>query len=305
MKIAICGSMLHEPAMAAAEATLQAQGYEVERPNIKEGEFVDGIRAVISDTDKRRYIDEHFAKIDTSDAILVVNEAKSGVEGYIGGNTLLEIGRAYAQGLEIFLLNPIPELSYADEIRGMHPIVLNGDLAKISQYAASLPKVHISSESPIKHLAVSRAFRKAGIPVQTVAEPLPSGVSEQPSSIDETYEGALNRHTQLMQKIGDIGSDYAVTIESGIFTPRREHNYFGTTTLVIEKAGERHVGIDTDLEFPKHMTDRVPSEFKDLGELVKVEYGATTSDPFPYFTGGKLTRARVLENAVYNLAIQL
>jgi len=123
-------------------------------------------------------------------------------------------------------------------------------------------------------------------------------------SIDETYEGALNRHEQLVKKVGKAAGDYLVTIESGIFTPRSEHNFFGTTTLVVEKDGERHVGIDTDIEFPTHMTNRVPSEFKDLGELVKTEYGAATSDPFPYFTNGKLTRVKILENALYNVLIQ-
>lgn len=304
MKITICGSMQHEPSMAKAADVLRKQDYEIEKPNVVEGHvYADNLDA--NATLKRGFIDEHFKKIGTSDAILVINEDKNGIANYIGGNTLIEMAYAYSQGLEVFLLQPVPTVSYADEIRGMHPIVLEGNLSKIAEYVAALPKVYISSESPIKHRAVSRAFRKAGMPVQTIAEPLPSGVSEQPSSIDETYEGALNRHEQLLQKIAPATTDYAVTIESGIFTPRSEHNYFGTTTIVVEKEGERHIGIDTDVEFPKHMTDRVPSEFKDLGELVKTEYGATTSDPFPYFTGGKLTRARVLENAVYNVVIQL
>lgn len=166
-------------------------------------------------------------------------------------------------------------------------------------------KVYLSSESPVKHAAVETAFARLGHEVETVSVPMPSGVNEQPKSLDETYEGALNRHEQLVRHIGKTaGSDYLITIESGIFTPRPEHNFFGTTTLVAEKSGERHVGIDVDIEFPKHMTDRVPSEFKDLGELVKKEYGAATSDPFPHFTNGKLTRTAILENALYNVLIQ-
>jgi non-canonical (house-cleaning) NTP pyrophosphatase len=165
-------------------------------------------------------------------------------------------------------------------------------------------KVYISSESSIKHTAVEAAFAKLEMAVETVAVPVKSGVNEQPKSMDETYIGALNRHEQLVQKVSQDSDDYLITIESGIFTPRSEHNYFGTTTLVVEKDGERHVGIDVDLEFPRYMTDRVPSEFKDLGELVKKEYGATTSDPFPYFTDGKITRQYVLENALYNVLVQ-
>ena len=166
-------------------------------------------------------------------------------------------------------------------------------------------KVYISSESPVKHAAVATAFARLGHEVETVPVPMPSGVNEQPLSLDETYEGAINRHEQLVREIGKVaGSDYLVTIESGIFTPRPEHNYFGTTTLIAEKSGERHVGIDVDIEFPKHMTDRVPGDYKDLGELVKREYGATTSDPFPHFTNGKLTRQVIIENALYNVLVQ-
>lgn len=305
MKIAICGSMLHESAMAAAEATLQAQGYEVERPNIKEGEFVDGVRAALADTDKRRYIDEHFAKIDTSDAILVVNEAKNGVDGYIGGNTLLEIGRAYAQGLEIFLLNPTSELSYADEIRGMQPIVLNGDISGVDDHFNGLPLVMMSTESPVKHSAVSRGLRRAGIRVRIDGKKIESGVAEQPASVNETYDGAVNRHEGLVSMKVD-GADYLATIESGQHKIHDGHNVYGCSVLILEKVGgARKVGIDFDIELPKAMTDRIPSEFPDAGVLVQQVYGSKLKDPFPYFTNGKLTRARILENAVYNLAIQL
>ena len=305
MKIAICGSMIHEPSMVAAQESLRARGYEVERPNVKEGEFVAGVRAAISDADKRRYIDEHFAKIDTSDAVLIINEAKNGVAGYIGGNTLLEIGRAYAQGLEIFLLNPVPEVSYADEIRGMNPIVLDGDLAKLDAYVQSLPVLAVSSESPVKHQALSRGLRRAGIRTRVVGLKVESGVNEQPISIEESYEGAINRHANLKQVINDDVA-YLATIESGYHTAHKDHNAFGCSALVIEKVGgEQKIGVDLDIEFPRSMTDKIPHEYPDIGVLVQQEYGSKLKDPYPYFTGGKLTRARVLENAVYNLAIQL
>jgi non-canonical (house-cleaning) NTP pyrophosphatase len=166
-------------------------------------------------------------------------------------------------------------------------------------------KVYISSKSPVKHGAAKGAFERLGIPVETIAVPTPSGVNEQPSSLDETYEGAMNRHEKLVEELGGKARDgYMITIESGIFTPRPEHNYFGTTTLVVEKNDERHVGIDVDLEFPRHMTDRIPHEYADLGELVKAEFGAEAKDPFPYFTGGKINRQDILENALFNVLVQ-
>ena len=164
---------------------------------------------------------------------------------------------------------------------------------------------YVSSKSALKHEAVVGAFARVGIDIETIAVPMLSGVNEQPTSLDETYEGALHRHEQLVQELkGKESGSYLVTIESGLFTPRPEHSYFGTTTLFIEKDGERRVGIDVDLEFPRSMTDRVPSEFSDLGELVKAEFGSEAKDPFPYITGGKITRKDIIENALYNVLVQ-
>lgn len=77
-------------------------------------------------------ISEHFKKIENSDCILVANYDKKGVVGYVGGNTLIEIGLAFYLKNKIFILNnPSSELSYKQEIMGMKPIILNGDLSKI------------------------------------------------------------------------------------------------------------------------------------------------------------------------------
>lgn len=303
MKITICGSMFHEPSMAAAAATLRELGYDVDKPNVVEGHvYADNLDA---NADlKRGFIDEHFRKIDTSDAILVINEAKNGIDNYIGGNTLIEIAYAYAHGLDIFLLNPVPEVSYADEIRGMNPVILEGDVAKLHDHIQQLPVLAISSKSPVKHSALSRGLRRAGIRVRTLGVEVVSGVSEQPASIEESYDGAMNRHASLKQAAhGDVA--YYATIESGQHAVHKDHNVFGCSVVVLERAGgEQHVGIDLDVELPKLMTDRIPSEFPDAGVLVQQVYGSTLKDPFPYFTNGKLTRARILEDAVFNVAVQ-
>jgi predicted RNA-binding protein with PUA domain len=62
---------------------------------------------------------------------LVVNEDLNGIKGYIGGNSFLEMGFAHVLNKKIFLLNPISEMGYEDEIVAMKPVILNGDLDKI------------------------------------------------------------------------------------------------------------------------------------------------------------------------------
>ncbi len=67
-------------------------------------------------------------KVAVSDAVLVLNFEKHGQLNYIGGATFLEIFKAFELGKKIFLYNPIPENFLKDELLGMGPIVINGDL---------------------------------------------------------------------------------------------------------------------------------------------------------------------------------
>ena len=78
------------------------------------------------------FIRNHYDIITNSDAILVLNHDKKGIKNYIGGNSLIEMGFAHVHNKKVFLLNPVPELSYSDEISAMTDIVLNGDLNKIA-----------------------------------------------------------------------------------------------------------------------------------------------------------------------------
>ncbi len=303
MKITICGSMQFEPKMTELADALRQRGYEVDKPNIAEG-HVYGDNLDANAGLKRGFIDEHFAKIDTSEAILVVNEAKNGIDNYIGGNTLIEIAYAYSQGLDIFLLNPVPEVGYADEIHGMHPVVVNGSLDALDEYIAAHPLVYMSTESALKHSAVARAMRKAGIPVRVDGRKVDSGVAEQPMTIEETYDGAMNRQKALLA-LGQM-ADYYVTVESGQHQIHTNHSKFGCTVVIVEPVNQPlRVGIDLDVEFPQEWLDKVPAIYPDLGALVQQEYGAVEKDPITYITKGKLTRRNVVENATYNVIAQI
>jgi hypothetical protein len=81
---------------------------------------------------KSQAIQDHFAKVAKSEAILVLNYEKNNIPHYIGANTLLEMGLAFWLKKPIFLYHPIPEqLNYAEEIKGMKPIIINGDISLI------------------------------------------------------------------------------------------------------------------------------------------------------------------------------
>jgi len=136
MKIAICASMAFAKEMVDIKKQLESKGHEMILPHNTEF-YADGSLAPESrkesaenkiKSDLFRY---YFKLIKDSDAVLVVNHEKNGIKNYIGGNSLIEIAFAHVLDKKVFLLNPIPQISYSDEIIGMQPIILNGNLDKI------------------------------------------------------------------------------------------------------------------------------------------------------------------------------
>lgn len=146
MKITICGSIAFFDEMLAAKKELEKMGHLVEIPPIEvkneAGDLISvkeyyRIRKEAGENTgwiwerKKEAILTHFKKEEWADAILVLNIEKNGVAGYVGANTLIEMGLALFLNKPIYLLNEIPEIPSREEILGMQPLVLNGDLFKI------------------------------------------------------------------------------------------------------------------------------------------------------------------------------
>jgi len=136
MKIVICGSMTAVKKMIEARDILASNGHEVILPKYsREYATIEDIEGIHEESAKNKVehdlIRDYYNEIKNSDAILLVNERRHDVDGYIGGNSFLEMGFAHILGKKIFLLNPIPDIGYRDEIEAMKPIVINGDLSLI------------------------------------------------------------------------------------------------------------------------------------------------------------------------------
>ncbi|MFH1780595.1 MAG: hypothetical protein ABH841_01110 [Candidatus Nealsonbacteria bacterium] len=136
MKIIICGSMTAAREMVAVEKKLQELGHEIILPDFTyDYANFDTIEKMHAESARNKVAHDlirgYFEKIKNSDAILVVNIERKGVEGYIGGNSFLEMGFAHILNKPIYLLNKIPEIGYKDELEAMKPTVINGDFNKI------------------------------------------------------------------------------------------------------------------------------------------------------------------------------
>ena len=84
-------------------------------------------------TRKALLMRHHFDKVEKGDSILVLNYEKNGRAGYIGGNVLMEMAVALHFDKPIYILHPIDEtVSYKEELLGMQPIFLDGDIRRIA-----------------------------------------------------------------------------------------------------------------------------------------------------------------------------
>ncbi|NCN22469.1 hypothetical protein GW758_02635 [Candidatus Falkowbacteria bacterium] len=154
MKITICGSIAFYQEMEELKESLSSRGHEVYIPLLNNeapaemgggkkiyfGKYIEdngGIDSFLPDHQiwdlKEKAIRDHYEKIEWADAIVVANYEKRGLSGYVGGNTLIEIGLAFYLNKKIFILNPVSsDISYKQEIMGMKPVMLNGDLSLIN-----------------------------------------------------------------------------------------------------------------------------------------------------------------------------
>lgn len=146
MKITICGSIAFYDEMEEIKRKLEALGHEVKLPpnqvKNEQGqmmpvkEYYELRKTYPENTSwvwdrKKEAIQAHFEKVNWAEAIIVLNYDKKGIPNYIGSNTLMEMGLALHLNKKIFLLNPIPEISSKEEILGMKPIIIKGDLSLI------------------------------------------------------------------------------------------------------------------------------------------------------------------------------
>jgi hypothetical protein len=136
MKIAICASMVFAEKMVQVKHQLEEIGHTVFISQFAEGYLgkaeKEKEKLAVSDKNEHDAIRKFWEIIKKSDAILVLNYDRKGIQNYIGGNTLMEIGFAHVLNKKIFMMNPIPDIEYyRSEIEAVSPVVLKQDLNKI------------------------------------------------------------------------------------------------------------------------------------------------------------------------------
>jgi len=135
MKIFIVCSKHFYHKVPDVKKTLEKAGHQITLPNSYDEPLrEEKVRKLGADEHKKfkqRMMKLHEPKIKKNDAILVLNLEKKGIPNYIGGGTFMEVIKSWELNKKIFFYNPLPKCSFTDELIGISPIILNGDLSKV------------------------------------------------------------------------------------------------------------------------------------------------------------------------------
>lgn len=135
MKIWIICSKAFYGRIAPIKAELEGRGHSITLPNSYDHPTLEQESWDQSPEEHVKF-KQHMFELSRGiaksvDAALVLNYEKHGNPDYIGGATFLEIYDAFCAGKKIYLMNDIPQGILFDEIQGMNPIILHGDLTQL------------------------------------------------------------------------------------------------------------------------------------------------------------------------------
>jgi len=135
VKIFITASKTAYDKVAEVKLQLEAAGHEVMPPNGYDNPGQESETKQLTSEEyatwKAEMIREDGRIVAAHDAVLVLNLEKHGQANYIGGATFLEMFKAFDLGKKLFMYNPIPDGMLTDEIIGLQPVVLYGDVSLI------------------------------------------------------------------------------------------------------------------------------------------------------------------------------
>ncbi|MEK7068012.1 MAG: inosine/xanthosine triphosphatase [Patescibacteria group bacterium] len=155
-------------------------------------------------------------------------------------------------------------------------------------------RIIVGSTNPVKIDAVKEIIKDYNFltGAEVSGANVSSEISEQPVSLEEIIQGAINRAKNSFKDC-----DYSVGIESGLMpVPYTKTGYMDMTACVIYDGKETSVGLSSAFEQPTTLTKKV---LEAKGKLdisqVALQIGLTASDNIGYEGGmmGLLTKGRV------------
>ena len=153
-------------------------------------------------------------------------------------------------------------------------------------------KIIVASTNPQKIQAVSNLVPKydflLGADIEVVS--VPSGVSDQPKSIEETVQGAINRAKSAFKD-----TNYSFGIESGLMSiPQTKSGIMDVCVCAIFDGKNIHLGLSSAFEPPKKIVDLMHDKGMNMSDAC-LEAGLTNNPQLGASEGliGILTHGRM------------
>jgi inosine/xanthosine triphosphatase len=162
-----------------------------------------------------------------------------------------------------------------------------------------MPHIVLASKNPVKAQATENGFKKM-FPeqdFQIMLTSVPSGVSDQPMSNEETYQGALNRVDNA--RIAFPESDFWIGIEGGV--EPSEHGWEAFAWIVVKSKEMNGKGRTGSFFLPPKIV-QLMEEGLELGDADDIVFGQHNSKQengaVGLLTGNIIDRAKLYEHAV-------
>jgi inosine/xanthosine triphosphatase len=165
-------------------------------------------------------------------------------------------------------------------------------------------KVNVASKNPVKIEAVREVLRDYTefSMCNVVGVETDSGVNEQPNSLEETVQGAINRAASVYR---DCSCSFG--IESGLMkVPNTKTGSMNFCVCAIYDGENNHLGLSCAFEFPIKVTKMVHSQGVDINEAFYLS-GLTKEKKIGSAIGaiGLLTRGRISRKDYTKQAVQM
>jgi inosine/xanthosine triphosphatase len=158
--------------------------------------------------------------------------------------------------------------------------------------------IAVGSKNSVKIKPVEEIFAHHFKDVETIGVSVDSGVSEQPMSTDEMYQGALNRARGALKKVK--GASYGVGVEGGIHKYSYGH-FENQMVVIVDKKGNVGVGASAGLVLPDRIIkgmENGKSLEQSADELFGTEKIGEGIGVFGIMTKGVVTRAEGVKHGV-------
>ena len=170
-------------------------------------------------------------------------------------------------------------------------------------------KINIGSKNQIKVDALKEILQDYPTMQDAEIVPMgvPSGVGDQPKSLDETVLGAMNRSKNAYKDC-----DYSFGLESGLMAvPNTKTGYMDVCVCMIFDGKEYHLGLSSAWEAPKSVMEYMLNDGLDMNDaahkagLTENLKVGSAEGLVGIMTKGRLTRKEYTKEAIRTALIHL